>query len=140
MKTELTKCPICERVLVGQEEVHAIEGLLFCSKACAIKWLENSYIKDALELAKEAYDEDVEIVSTEDVLGEDLQEVRITHVCTKVIKLPANLTEEEAICEAKDLISHGIVCIDADDSDESTLTYELVKDDNSSCNKEAAND
>jgi len=132
MKDELSRCPVCKRVLVGQELVHAIDGQLFCSKTCAVQHLTDDYILNAKEMALEAYASNAELVATEDVLGEDLQEVRVTLTCTKVIKLPADLTEAEAVCEASSLWTKGLLCMDPEDCDESSITYELVKEDNSS--------
>lgn len=137
MMKELTRCMMCGRVLVGQEEVHAVKGSLYCSKACAIDDLTNDYITNAKELAAEEYNSLAEIVRTEDVLSEDLQEVEITVVCKKVIKLPADLSAEDALNEAEKLYKEGLVVIDQYDCDNVEVTYELVTKENSSCDEEA---
>lgn len=133
MKHELTPCTRCKRPLVGQEEIHAVRGSLYCSKTCAVADIMEDYLMNAKEMAIEAYNDEAEIVRTEDVLGEDLQEVKITMTLTKVIKLPKDLSEAEAVSEACSLYNQGLVILDVDDCDESNIVYELVKNDNSSC-------
>lgn len=128
---ELTRCPNCNRVLVGHEAVHAVRGQLYCSEACAIEDIMNDYIMNAKELAKEDYASMAEIVSVEDVLKEDMQTVEITVTCNKHIRLPADLTEEQACEEAKHLYNEGLVVVEPDDCDTYTVACTLVDRENS---------
>lgn len=128
---ELTLCPRCRKPLVSHEEVHAIEGELYCSKHCAVLELTEQNIRNARENAIEEYLEKAEVVSIADVLKEDLQTIEISVTCTKRIHLPANLTKEEACHEARRLHDEGLVVVEPDDCEEITVKYELVKDENS---------
>lgn len=136
MTNDLTKCKRCGQVLVHHEEIHAVRGDLYCSKSCAIDDIMDDYIMNAKELAIEAYDSEAEVVSSADILAEDLQEVKITLTCTKIIKLPRNLSEYDALREAYDLWNQGVVAIDADECDDYHVVCELVKNDNSTHDKE----
>jgi len=130
---ELTRCPRCNRMLVGQEEVHAYRGQLYCSKNCAVQDITDDYIQNAKEMAIEAYDSEAEIVSATDVLKEDLLAIKITVSCTRIINVPANLPKDEAIKEAAQLYNDGLVPVEPDDCDDMSVTYELVKEENSEC-------
>lgn len=128
---ELNKCARCGRLLISQEEVHAINGALYCSKNCAVQDIMDDYIANAKALAIEAYDSEAEVVRTEDVLAEDLQTVEIVVTCKKHIKLPANLNEAEALAEAAKLYIDGLVSAEVDDCDDCTIEYTLVSKGNS---------
>lgn len=128
---ELTLCPRCRRPLVGQEEVHAVRGVLYCSRECAIQDITEDYIMNAKAMAIEDYDSEGEVVATHEVLKAELQQVRVTLTITKVINLPADLTEADAVGEACSLVNRGLVTLDVDDCDDSSFTYELVKKNNS---------
>lgn len=125
---KLTKCTRCERILVSQEEVHAVRGGLYCSKTCAINDLMDDLITNAKALAIEAYDSEAEVVSSEDILSEDLQEVKLTVSYTKVVKVPKNLSKEEAIIEVLDAYHEGLVVAEEGDCDYSDVKCELVTD------------
>lgn len=136
----MNKCPVCGAILVSHESAHAFDGKLFCSRSCAIKhYVENcdAYINGfishdkATECAKLAYDARAEVVSTEDVLAEDLQTVQIAVTCFKTIKLPKCLSEEKALAVAEKLWKDGIVVAEIDDCDEVVFECMLVKDYNS---------
>lgn len=88
-------------------------------------------ILNAKEAAIEKYDANAEVVSTQDVLAEDLQTVEIVVMCMKRIKLPKNLAEADAIIEARQLYDDGLVAVEPDDCDEVIVRCELVKDENS---------
>ena len=128
---ELNKCARCGRVLVGQEEVHAIRGSLYCSKNCAVQDIMDDYLMNAKEMAIEEYDNEAEVVRTEDVLAEDLQTVEIVVTCKKRIKLPADLTKAEALAQAAQLYAEGLVAAEPGDCDDYTIEYTLVSEDNS---------
>ena len=61
--TEKTCCHRCGKDLSTVEEIHAAEGMLFCSEDCAIGWQIDLTIATAKEQAQEWYDEYAEIVS-----------------------------------------------------------------------------
>lgn len=128
---ELTRCPRCNRILVSHDEVHAVRGQLYCSETCAILDITDDYIQNAKELAKEDYASLAEIVSVKDVLKEELQTVELTVTCKKRIHLPANLSKEDALIEARQLYDDGLVVAEPDDCDEFTVTCALVDRDNS---------
>lgn len=132
---ELNKCAHCGSVLVSHELIHSVKGYLYCSKECAINDIMDDYLTNARELAINAYNDDAEIVRTEDVLAEDLQTVEIVVTCRKRIKVPATMTEAEAKTEAEYLYRCGYVVAEPDDCDDYNVEYTLVKDDNS-VNKE----
>ena len=136
MSNELTRCPVCKRILVGQDIVHAVEGNLYCSRNCAVQYLMDDYIQNAKEMAIEAYNDGAEIVAVEDILSEEMQEVKITVTCTKVIRLPKNLSAEQAIETATQLYNDGTVVAEPDDCDKSNITYELVSNKNSAYSEE----
>lgn len=127
----LTLCKKCQRPLVAHEEIHAVKGQLYCSKSCAVYDIMDEYIMNAHELATEDYASMAEIVRAEDVLSEDLQTVEVIVTCRKYIKLPADLTEEKAIREARQLYDDGLVVAEPGDCDEILVVCKLVKEDNS---------
>lgn len=128
--SKLTRCPRCGTPLVSHEVVHAVRGVLYCSKKCAVEELTDEYQMNAKEMAIEAYDNEVEVVQSEDILKEDLQEVRLTLTCTTVIRLPRDMSEEDALVEASKLYKDGLVIVEPDDCDEVTFKCELVRDTN----------
>lgn len=131
MKNKLTCCPMCNSVLVEHPQAHALDGQLFCSRKCAIQYLTAKYIQNAKEMAIEAYDSNAEVVSTEDILGEDMYEVKVTLTCTTVFKMPKSLTEQEAITTVTNLYKEGLIEVQPDECDETVFKCELVKDNNS---------
>ena len=133
---ELTKCPNCGRPLVSHEQVHAVSGGLYCSKSCAINYIMNDYLMNAKEMAIETYNAEAEIVSTEDILKEDLQEVAITVTCTKIVRLPVTLSEQEAIDTIMSMYHEGLLVVEADDCDTVDARCTLVSNENSVCDKE----
>ena len=128
---ELTRCPQCKRPLVGHEEVHAIDGLLFCSKNCAVSHITEDYLMNAREMALEDYASEAEVVRTDDVLKNELQTVEIIVTCRKRIHLPINMSREEACHEARNLHDEGLVIVEPDDCEEIDVEYKLVEDENS---------
>lgn len=130
--SNLTMCPQCRNALVSYKELHALNGELFCSRECAINYTLNEIIMNAKEAAIEDYACNAEVVSMEDVLKEDLQGVEIKVTCKRVIWLPKTLTEQDAIDAARNMYRFGNVEVNPAECDESTVKYELVKEDNSS--------
>lgn len=64
----MTGCTHCGKVLHG--EIHAVNGLLFCTANCAIEYLANEVRATADQLAAEVYNDNVEIITAEDI-GEE---------------------------------------------------------------------
>ena len=64
---EITRCHHCNKDLSTVEEIHAAEGMLFCSEECAINYEMDLIIMSAKEQAKEWYNEYAEIVTPADI-------------------------------------------------------------------------
>lgn len=131
MSKKLTCCARCGRALVHHEDVHAVEGTLYCSKTCAINDIMDEYIQNAKELAIEAYNDKAEVVAASEILSEDLQTVAVSVKYTTYVKLPITLSEQAALDEAMKLHREGFVSVDEDDFDSIDVTYELVIEKNS---------
>ncbi len=127
----MNTCARCGSTLIDHEEIHAIDGKLYCSKDCAVQAITDDYIMNAKEMALEAYASEAEVVSAEDILGEDMRTVRIIVSHMKQIKVPKNLTDREALAEATRRYNDGTVFVDQDNCDETVLVCELVKKHNS---------
>ena len=132
---ELNKCPRCGSVLISHETVHALNGELYCSRNCAIRDTAEILMKNsegithntAIEAAKGIYDDEAEVVATEDTLAEDFQEVRVSVTFTKIVKLPRDLSEDKAKEVAEHLWNESLVTPDYEDHDEMRFDCELVK-------------
>lgn len=127
----MNKCARCKSILVSHETAHAVNGELYCSKSCAIEALTDELILNAKEMASEKYNDEAEIVSTEEVLAEDLHTVQLTVRCIKYIKLPKTMKQADALNEAVRLYTDGIVVAEPDDCDHVDFKCELVEDNNS---------
>ena len=144
----MNKCPRCGSILVAHETAQAIDGKIYCSRYCALLDLADRFLQDestakryqdAMEVAKDYFDECAEIVSTEDVLAEDLQEVQIAVTYFKTVKVPKCLTREKAMEVVEHAWNEGLVVAEPGDCDDVRFECELVNRDNSSC-EEAYND
>lgn len=145
----MNKCPRCGSVLVAHETAHAVDGKLWCSRDCAIRDLTGKFLQDAStvkryneahQIACDYYDERAEVVDTETVLAEDLQEVQIAVTCFKTIKLPKCLSEDKAKEVAEKLWNDGIVVAEPGDCDDVRFECELVRKCNSSCDEVTSNE
>ena len=87
--------------------------------------------QEAMEVAKEYFDECAETVRTEDVLAEDLQEVQIAVTYYKTVKVPKCLTEAKAKEVVEKLWNDGTITAEPGDCDEVRFECELVNKDNS---------
>ena len=67
----MTLCGNCQKPLKDFEEVHAVDGILYCSRECAIDDIMNDIIMNAKASAIEVYDCDAEVVATEDILKDE---------------------------------------------------------------------
>ena len=59
------ECAHCHEELHG--ELHAVKGLLYCSKRCAVEHLTQDIIRSAEFEALKAYDEAAETVQASDI-------------------------------------------------------------------------
>lgn len=142
---DLNKCPKCGQLLVAHEEIVSVRGQLCCSYKCAIEVLVDALREQFPKLrtetlytmAKAIYMDERDVVRTEDVLGEDLQEVQIAVTYYKTIKLPKTMSEEKMKEVATKLWMDGTVCAEPDDCDDVRFECALVKDRNSEHDKEA---
>ena len=64
---EVTRCSHCNKDLSAVAEIHAAEGMLFCSAECAINHEMELIIMSAKEQAKEWYNGYAEIVTPADI-------------------------------------------------------------------------
>lgn len=60
-------CRYCGKNLVNNEEIHAVEGSLYCSKDCAVNSRITETIYFARAKAEEWYNDMAEIVSAADI-------------------------------------------------------------------------
>lgn len=60
-------CANCGKDLTKLDEVHSVEGLLYCSKDCAIAHQAQVIVNSATDTATEWYNDSAEIVSTRDI-------------------------------------------------------------------------
>lgn len=134
---DLNKCPSCGSVLVAHELVHAVDGKLWCSRACFVRHKAEELMLNAYEIAREHYVSEAEIVRAEDVLSEDLQEVQIAVTYYKTIKLPRTLSEDKMKEVAEKLWADGKVYAEPDDCDDFSFECALVKNENSGHVEEA---
>ena len=136
----MNRCPRCNKLLVAHENVHAIDGKLYDSRTCFIRDYvdahtpENFTIKQLNRVWEDEidyYSDNAEVLASEEVLSEDLQEVQIAVTYYKTIKLPKCLTEEKALEVAEHLWNEGKVEAGPDDCDDYTFECMLVRDKNS---------
>ena len=104
----MNKCTRCGRVLAMRKTLIAIDGALYCGRACARMTLIDDEVdksiseglnrpyKESKAAADARYEECAEEVAMEDVLGEDLQDVQITLTLYKTVKVPKCLPKEKA--------------------------------------------
>ena len=71
----MTLCGHCHKPLKDFKEVHAVKGILYCSRACAIDDITNDIIMNAKEAAIEEYASCAEVVATEEILADEMCEL-----------------------------------------------------------------
>lgn len=69
----MTVCAHCSKELRECTEVHAVGGLLYCSKECAIHYITNDIVMNAKTKAIEVYDNEAEVVATADILSDEIE-------------------------------------------------------------------
>lgn len=60
-------CEWCNRKLADVDEIHSVEGLLFCTKGCAVNYKRSEIIDLAGEQAAAWYNDFAEVVTPEDI-------------------------------------------------------------------------
>lgn len=71
----MTLCGHCQKPLREFDEVHAVQGILYCSRECAIDDITNDIIMNAKEAAIEAYACEAEVVATTEILKDEMCEL-----------------------------------------------------------------
>ena len=96
----MTECKFCHKPLEDTEELHAMYGMLFCSKACAVAYNEREIIRNARDTAEEEYSEAAEIVATKDVLPKQKFSISVAELLETVVEIEAS-SEAEAVAIAE---------------------------------------
>lgn len=139
---EMNKCPRCGSILVAHETAQAIDGKIYCSRFCALLDLADRFIQDkttagryndAMEVAKDYFDDHFETIRTEDVLAEDLQEVQIAVTYFKTVKIPKCIKRSKALEVVEHMWNNGTITAEPGDCDDVRFECELVDRHNSSC-------
>lgn len=132
-------CPRCSKVLVTNKTAIALEGKLYCGKACAKISIVNEVVNDGIgkglnrpykesrTIALERYEAGAEEVSTHEVLSEDLRDVQVTVTIYRTIKVPKTLTEQAAKDRVEKLWNEGSLDVDYDNCDDVQFECMLVK-------------
>lgn len=71
----MTLCGNCHKPLKDFAEVHAVSGILYCTRECAIEDITNDIIMNAKEAALEAYASCAEVVATVEILADEMCEL-----------------------------------------------------------------
>ena len=136
----MNRCPRCNKLLVAHENVHAIDGKLYDSRTCFLRDYvdantpDNFTIKQVNKVWEDAieyYSNNAEVLASEEVLSEDLQEVQIAVTYYKTIKLPKCFSENKVLEVAEHLWNVGKVDASPDDYDDVHFECALVRDKNS---------
>lgn len=137
----MNTCPRCGSVLITHEKLHAIDGKLYCSRGCALRDLAERFLQDdntakrmndAWEIAVDYFNDFAEEVRSDDVLGEDLQDVQIAVTYFKTVKVPRCITREKALEVVEKMWNDGKITAEPGDCDDVQFECELVDRDNSS--------
>lgn len=135
----MNRCPRCSKVLATRKSVIALEGKLYCSAACAKISITNDAVeddiskglnrpyKDSRDIAMTRYQEGAEVVSTSEVLSEDLQDVQVAVTIYRTVKLPKNLTEDAMKERVEKLWNDGGLAVDYDNCDDVRFECMLIK-------------
>lgn len=68
----MTTCEMCGKPLKTVAEAHAWQGSLYCSEQCTLDAITEEIIVNAKEVAKETYASEAEVVSTADIIAEEI--------------------------------------------------------------------
>lgn len=84
-ESQMTVCAHCNKKLIGVEILHAMDGFLFCSQDCTVKYAMNDIIQNAEGMANERYWSEAEEVRSSDILREEfLTADEIKNICKKL--------------------------------------------------------
>jgi DNA-directed RNA polymerase subunit M/transcription elongation factor TFIIS len=145
----MNKCKRCGSILIAHENIHVVDGELYCSRNCAVRNLAERFLQDdntakryndAFNVAKEYYEDCVDIVDPESILAEDMQDVQIAVTYFKTVKVPKCLSKKRAEEVVEMMWNKGIISAEPDDCDDVQFECELVSEDNSSCEEAAPHD
>lgn len=107
-------CKYCHKSLDDLEELHAMYGMLFCSKTCAVAYNEREIIRNARDTAEEEYSDVAEIVSTKDIMPKAKFMVSVVELLERTVEIEA-VNELEAVATAEDMWNDSAICLTADD-------------------------
>lgn len=65
--SDVCTCMKCGKNLAKVKEIHATEGMLFCSESCTIEYYMDDIIANAKEQAKKMYADYAEVISPKDI-------------------------------------------------------------------------
>ena len=136
----MNRCPRCGKPLVLNNTAEAIDGKLYCSRHCAVLDLADRFLQDpntaaryqdAVEIAKEYFEDCSETVVVEDVVAEDFQEVQIAVTYYKTVRIPMCIDEGHALAIAEKMWNDGTITAEPGLCDDVSFECVLVKRDNS---------
>lgn len=110
----MNECKFCHKNLEELEEVHAMYGMLFCSKTCAVAYNEREIIRNAHDVAEEDYCDAAEIVSTKDIMPKAKFMVSVVELLERTVEIEA-VNEFEAVATAEGMWNDSAICLTADD-------------------------
>lgn len=73
----MNQCKWCRRILAEVEEIHVVNGELYCSKECAVYSLMEDIMLNVKELAIETYDAEAEIVAAKDIIADEVETLEV---------------------------------------------------------------
>lgn len=118
----MTECARCKKHLVDTDEIHVVDGEMFCSRECAIAQLTDNIITNAKEAAIELYDKEAEVVSPFDVIKDEMPKVnRIVEILCR----RDGMTIKEATERLEEVRGMAEEAMQSYDSMESLLADEL---------------
>lgn len=109
----MTECKFCHKPLEDTEELHAMYGMLFCSKACAVAYNEREIIRSARDTAEEEYSEAAKIVATKDALPKQKFSISVAELLETIVEIEAS-SEAEAVAIAEKQWQEGRINLGAE--------------------------
>lgn len=110
----MTRCICCNKPLKDFEEVHAVRGMLYCSRECAISAITDDMVMNANDAAIEEYESCAEVVATRDILANEMcelvREENSEHVAGVSVRVyPTYIESEDKTVVWQDLCVNGEV-------------------------------
>lgn len=118
----MTLCTRCKKPLIEAENIHVIDGEMFCSEECTISYLTDDIITNAKELAREQYLEAAEVVSPFDVIKDEMPKV---NKIVEILCRRDGMTLTEANERLEEVREMAEAAMESYDSMESLLADEL---------------